>query len=409
MDSQGVSKRELEVFRGDAVGNDNDLHSSKWVKNTLKSLDEIGKNSWTKELEDQFCALWYLTNLKGDVISHLMLYDFPKIAKRVLVISTEPRLIEIILGIIGNVCSSDKAAIDTIGRDRELVTQILSYLKSDNSLILIQLVKILKEMSDQIVKKARSVWVAYFTKCAFFGDCIISILMTSTNDELLTGTMDLVASIFIGARLAKKNKLWEKLFKIDQFIVAMLESFTGIMARETRIMRETSRFEWKFAYNWLGCLNLIIIDPNHVVEGEICDNGEMLLKLLEIIYRILEPCNKLHNLYPIREASAFLIYNATCILSSIINYNVNVGEINDILATITFSLRMVSESRFKEELDPEELVPGLSNYLDKYWLRSHILTDKPTNRLRKIYRQCKRDFGQYVIGLVSSHPGYSTS
>ncbi|XP_024878127.1 uncharacterized protein LOC112458623, partial [Temnothorax curvispinosus] len=387
MNSQSVSKRELEAFRGDAVGNDNDLHSSKWVNDTLKSLNEIGKNSWTKELEDQLCALWYLTNLKGDVISHLMLYDFPKIAKRVLVISTEPRLIEIILGIIGNVCSSDKAAIDTIGRDRELVTQILSYLKSDNSLILIQLVKILKEMSDQIIKKARSVWVAYFTKCAFFGDCIISILMTSTNDELLTGTMDLVASIFIGARLAKKNKLWEKLFKIDQFIVAMLESFTGIMARETRTMRETSRFEWKFAYNWLGCLNLIIIDPNHVVEGEICDNGEMLLKLLEIIYRILEPCNKLHNLYPIREASAFLIYNATCILSSIINYNVNVGEINHILATITFSLRMVSESRFKEELDPEELVPGLSNYLDKYWSRMSHINRQTDQQIAEIYRQ----------------------
>ncbi|XP_071554421.1 uncharacterized protein [Temnothorax nylanderi] len=337
--------------------------------------------------------------------------DFPKIAKRVLVISTEPRLIEIILGIIGNVCSSDKAAIDTIGRDRELVTQILSYLKSDNSSILIQLIKILKEMSEQIIKNAQSIWVAYFTKCAFFGDCIISILMTSTNDELLTGTMDLVASIFIGARLTKKNKqkLWEKLFKIDHFIFAMLESFTRIISRETRTMRETSRFEWMFAYNWLGCLNLIIIDPNHVVEGEICDNGEMLLKLMEIIYRILEPCNKLHNLYPIREASAFLIYNATSILSSFISYNVNLREINNILATITFSLRMVSESRFKEELDPKELIPSLSNYLDKYWLRMSHSNRQTDQQIAKMYRRCKRDFEQYVMGLVSSHPGYSTS
>lgn len=39
IDSQDVSEQELEVLRGDAVGNN--LCSSKWIINTLKSLCEV--------------------------------------------------------------------------------------------------------------------------------------------------------------------------------------------------------------------------------------------------------------------------------------------------------------------------------------------------------------------------------
>lgn len=39
IDSQDVSEQELEVLRGDAVGNS--LCSSKWIINTLMSLCEV--------------------------------------------------------------------------------------------------------------------------------------------------------------------------------------------------------------------------------------------------------------------------------------------------------------------------------------------------------------------------------
>lgn len=39
IDSQDVSEQELEVLRGDAVGNN--LCSSKWIINTLMSLCEV--------------------------------------------------------------------------------------------------------------------------------------------------------------------------------------------------------------------------------------------------------------------------------------------------------------------------------------------------------------------------------
>ncbi|TGZ37998.1 Uncharacterized protein DBV15_05262 [Temnothorax longispinosus] len=100
-------------------------------------------------------------------ISHLMLHNFLKLAKRAL---------EIILGIIGNVCSSDQTAIDTIGRDQELVIRILSHLTSNNLLILIQLIKFLHSVVWNLWKNRKNLdksdWAANLMECSFFGDSI---------------------------------------------------------------------------------------------------------------------------------------------------------------------------------------------------------------------------------------------
>lgn len=55
------------------------------------NLFQIDQHGWTEELEDQLCTLWDLS-MEGEVVSHLMLYDFPKIAKTILMTSDEPRL-----------------------------------------------------------------------------------------------------------------------------------------------------------------------------------------------------------------------------------------------------------------------------------------------------------------------------
>ncbi|XP_071644622.1 uncharacterized protein [Temnothorax longispinosus] len=87
-DSQDVkNEQESEVLKGDTVVDE--LYRSKLIASTLMSLYEIDKNGWTKELENQFRTLWDLS-MKKEVISHLMLCDFPKIAKNTLMISNNP-------------------------------------------------------------------------------------------------------------------------------------------------------------------------------------------------------------------------------------------------------------------------------------------------------------------------------
>lgn len=88
------------------------------------------------------------------------------------------------MGIIGNICCSDKA-IDTIGSDQELARQILSRLVSDDSLILVQLIRILQLLAWKIRQNPQSDWVTHFIECQFFGDSITFMLKSSTNGTLM--------------------------------------------------------------------------------------------------------------------------------------------------------------------------------------------------------------------------------
>lgn len=71
--------------------------------------------------------------------------------------------------------------IDTIADDKELVTQILNHLMSDDTRIVIQVLRILQSASYKIEYDASSKWIAHFTKCESFGDVITFILKSTTN------------------------------------------------------------------------------------------------------------------------------------------------------------------------------------------------------------------------------------
>ncbi|KYQ57008.1 Protein SAAL1 [Trachymyrmex zeteki] len=329
IDSQDVSKEELEVLKGDAVGNN--LCSSKWIINTLMSLLKVDENGWTEELEDQLCTLWDLS-MEGEVVSYLLSQDFFQIAKYLLTISDEPRFTEIVLGIIGNVCCNDEA-IDTVGCDQELITQILSHLESSDSLILIQLIRILQLIVWKIRQNPQSNWVAHLTECEFFGATITFILKSSTNDDLLISTMSLLESI-------SQISLLEKLFKINDLIPALLESFAQVIPEG-----KTSLSELTFVQHWMAVL--IAVMESSLLTFEDYENDERFLKLMNIIYRMLKPYNKSYNLYPIQQQGANIIYDAMRVLLSFRRCNVNIPtRIDRIITILIFSLKTGIASLF---------------------------------------------------------------
>jgi len=375
-------------LRGDAVGKN--LSSSKWIIKTLMSLCEIDKNGWTEELEDQLCTLWDLS-MEDEVVSFLISHDFAKIAKNTLVTSDKPRLTEIILGIIGNVCSNDEA-INTIGCDHELVTQILNCLASDDSLILIQLIRILQLIAWKIRQNPQSKWVAHLTKCEFFGDSINFILKSSTNDDLLIGVMNLLESISV-IKLLNENSFLDKLFNIDDLIPALLESFMQIMS--TRKKEEISSSEWTFIQHWLAVL--IAIMESGSLKFEDYENDERFSKLMEIMYRILKLYTKSYNLYPVQQLTANMICDAVRILLGFHRCDVNVPtRIDRVVAMIIFSLKTVSGSDSENELDPEELITELLDYLYKYWLE--IIGFCTSEQLAEILSE--REVRECLVSLV---------
>ncbi|CAL1685494.1 unnamed protein product [Lasius platythorax] len=390
LDPEDLSEQELETLRGDAVGDN--LCSSKWIISTLMSLCEIHENGWTEELESQLCILWDLS-VEEEVVSHLMSHDFPKIAKNILEIYDQPRLIEIILGIIGNICCSSEA-IDTIGHDRDLVTQILKRLTSDDTPMLIQLLRTLQLITWRIRGNPQSNWMAHFMECEFLGDSIIFILNSSTNDDLLMAAMNFLESIS-HISLPQKTNFLKELFKIDILVHALLESFVQIISAEKL---SYSKAEMMFIEHWLKVL-IVIIELGSL-KFEDFENDENFSKLMDIMYRILKPYKKSHNLFPIQELNANVINETIRILLSFHCCDVDIpSKIDYIIATIIFYLKADSDTG-KEELDPEELMIMLSHSLNQYWLQ--IIEHCTSGYIAEILHQCKHEVRGYLVDLVQS-------
>lgn len=144
--------------------------------------------------------------------------------------------------------------------------------------------------------------------------------------------MNLLESIS-KVRLLNENHFLEKLFKIDDLIPALLESFMQVILKT-----KPSYSEWRFVQHWLAVL--IAIMESGSLKFEDYENDERFSKLMEIMYRILKPCKKSCNLYPIRQLGANMIYDSVRILLSFHRCDVNVpSRIDRIIATIIFFLK----------------------------------------------------------------------
>ncbi|XP_071644621.1 uncharacterized protein [Temnothorax longispinosus] len=298
---------------------------------------------------------------RSDIASYVM--RFSQDSKEYTDDFKQSLMTEIILGIMNNVYSSDEA-IDTIGRDRELNT----YPEPFEVRRLVNIDSTCRDLKER--------------------NCEATETSSIKFDDLLTEIIDLLAFIFCVC--VKKKKFWEKL-KVHDLIPAMLGPMQVIM----RDPKETNLFEWKLAQNWLSCLKVVIVNCDHEVEFE---TEERALRLMMIIYRILEPCKKSCNLYPIPTEGIIMICNVINILASL--FMVKVPPVNSILATITFFFgnnffRTISVSDSREEVDSEDLA-YLLDRLNKYWLYmiSMFWSDK---QIVEILRLCEHDVREYII------------
>lgn len=111
LDSKQFDNTELGTMKGDSIGDT--VYSAKWIINTLIALSKVQEDGWTEELENDLCILWDMTAEK-DIAMYLFENDFLKIVEAALEVSTEPRLTEILLGIIGNMCCQP-GILDSVG------------------------------------------------------------------------------------------------------------------------------------------------------------------------------------------------------------------------------------------------------------------------------------------------------
>lgn len=135
--------------------------------------------------------------------------------------------------------------------------------------------------------------------------------------------------------LPQKNSFLEELFKIDILVHALLESFVQIISAEKL---SYSKAEMMFIEHWLKVL-IVIIELGSL-KFEDFENDENFSKLMDIMYRILKPYKKSHNLFPIQELNANVINETIRILLSFHCCDVDIpSKIDYIIATIIFYLK----------------------------------------------------------------------
>ncbi|XP_046598646.1 protein saal1 isoform X3 [Neodiprion lecontei] len=373
MDASDISESEMETLRGDTIGDT--MYSAKWTINVLISLSNVCETGWSDTLESELCLLWDMAAEK-DVTIFLEKCDFLKIVEVSFNVSSEPRLTEILMGILGNMCCQSNV-IQTVAERQELVSLLFNLLSTDDPETLIQLLRLLRVAVWDIQLQERrdviSPWLEHFKNYEVLGSSLVFILNSSTNDDLLIAAIDLIQAI--STTDLSDEDLLESLIGVDELLPALIESFTQLIPKQDG---NHTRSELRVIENWLTILDNLLED-NYLILGEEQYSNHF-VGVLDILLRILQPYHKL----PVGPEFIFII------------------------VTILFYLKSGNQSTDSEtDSDKSENNEReLSEYLEKYWFK--ILAMSDVEHLQDVLQMCEDSIVKYIMDTTISHPRTST-
>ncbi|XP_046429717.1 protein saal1 isoform X3 [Neodiprion fabricii] len=373
MDASDISESEMETLRGDTIGDTS--YSAKWTINVLISLSNVCETGWSDTLESELCLLWDMTTEK-DVTIFLEKCDFLKIVEVSFNVSSEPRLTEILMGILGNMCCQSNL-IQTVAERQELVSLLFNLLSTDDPETLIQLLRLLRVAVWDIQLQERrdviSPWLEHFKNYEVLGSSLVFILNSSTNDDLLIAAIDLIQAI--STTDLSDEDLIESLMGVDELLPALIESFKQLIPKQDG---NHTRSELRVIENWLTILDNLLED-NYLILGEEQYSNHF-VGVLDILLRILQPYHKL----PVGPEFIFII------------------------VTILFYLKSGNQSPDSEtDSDKSENNEReLSEYLEKYWFK--ILAMSEVEHLQDVLQMCEDSIVKYIMDTTITHPRTST-
>ncbi|CAH0404605.1 unnamed protein product [Chilo suppressalis] len=173
---------------GDVIGDT--AYSERFVLKILlklANLDSLKDEIREKSFEDDLCTLWDMT-AERDVVLFLQKHDVLNLFNFALPVLETPRMIEIIVGIIGNLCCQ-RTAVTNLMKMENFLRLLLEYVKSEDSLVLIQLLRLVNSAlflaeNDDIPK-----WMNLFESVGY-SEALYFILKNSSHKELLVTAIE---------------------------------------------------------------------------------------------------------------------------------------------------------------------------------------------------------------------------
>ncbi|NWJ04768.1 SAAL1 protein, partial [Crypturellus undulatus] len=191
-----------EEEEGDALGGT--LYSKHWLFTILTRLIEVispeqgepgasgEQTELDEEMENDICKVWDMS-MDEDVALFLQEFNAPDIFMGVFAKSKCPRLIEICVGILGNMACFQDICM-SISKDENLGQVILQRLCDSDSPTLLETSRLLLTCLSQ--PEVASVWVERIRESPSVYDCVCFIMSSSTNVDLLVKVGEVVDKLF---------------------------------------------------------------------------------------------------------------------------------------------------------------------------------------------------------------------
>ncbi|XP_049778748.1 uncharacterized protein LOC126175805 [Schistocerca cancellata] len=145
--ADGAAENDLQQMKGDRIGNT--MYSERSVLKTLIKLSQI--TEFTSEFEEELCLLWDMT-VEEDVVNFLMNNNFLDLATHIIMTIEDNRLIEIMVGIVGNMCCV-KCVRSHLAGKRASVETFMKLLGIRDAPVLIQLIRVFELILIDIIDK----------------------------------------------------------------------------------------------------------------------------------------------------------------------------------------------------------------------------------------------------------------
>lgn len=220
-----LDENEREKMKGDAIGDT--LYSERFVLKTLMELKEQNGKKIDESFENDLCLLWDMTVEKA-VVKLLLEYSVLELFTNIIETTQDERLIEILLGICGNMCCLKDTREYLCGSASMAV--VLSQLSSTDPLILHQLMRLLYSAILFENSGDESMWFSHFKNCEEFVEKFAFILSNSTSNTLLISSFEALNAIcakfaIIEISESPEDSSFSQLFVRKILIDGLIEAF----------------------------------------------------------------------------------------------------------------------------------------------------------------------------------------
>lgn len=215
---------------GDAIGDT--AYSERFVLKILlklANLDTLKDEVLEKSFEDDLCTLWDMT-AERDVVLFLLKHDVFNLLNFVLPVIESPRIIEIIVGIIANM-SCQKEAVTILLKMDGFLKCSLEYIKSDDSMVLVQVLRLITSSLFVADDDAISIWMELF-KQIDFSTVLYFILKNSSNKSVLVTALENFNTVCSYCNTEKFRTIFFNHFVTLEALLSLVTAFTEVTVNQ---------------------------------------------------------------------------------------------------------------------------------------------------------------------------------